>query len=802
MNFDDLVIRTHAAVEQLLVEAISSRNVSANKPIQHSHERINKKFSFLSTFRNSAHNTFLTKEDVVAKYSSLFRGQSKDISNQPSRISKIVSSYLVSALESGRLTSKSQKRQVYEVYQFRSPWWVVEKILTDPEAPETSAVAKFRIRLQMMQQHGVSVSMSDSDKETSPAIVDFQSVDELYKSMQKYIARRDNIPRPSSEDQHFLACFFSQCGLLEHRLEWQVEADYKSGFPDGAENFRKLVWEKSEFRLDHAVKELPSIAEIANWVFGIPLAISGLNELINGGLRQGVGEGTVTLIRGGAGTGKTTLSISIQRAVEAIGIPTVFLSTEESKPAIEARRESVLNLAQKSYSAYSVDSAAHKIVTTISYSEQSKLEGGSPGIFAMVGEIATQLSLKDARPTGPSQFARLLLVIDGIHNYIREDDQKDIRELIKLCRLTNTHVLITSSDGWAMSEGMEYFVDNYFRLTSEPKSEPMHYVRRQISILKTRHQSSLIGDHWMQFQDEGDLLFTPNFSETLRSHAKVRASLPDKNSWSLPFVLEDDLQHRGGANTSLTDLKHFDRSVSLIYGRGSASKTALSMRLLGMPNVEGINPQRRILVLSFLAPDQYYREYADAFNRRLRGSTSWSGAQPVSVDTLYFTPGMVAPEEVYAQVSDRLQSFDIKQSGYTGLIIDGLHNIFVQFPLLEQHPELWSALLNLVRRVGIKTVMTFTDFEVWGASTLSTVDYENVRSKPLLIALSQSIDFGFSMLPANQQGVAEVLRPQQELFPAFNDPGRFFVSAFVANGQAVPSGFLTWDRATESFSRA
>lgn len=581
----------------------------------------------------------------------------------------------------------------------------------------------------------------------------------------------------------------------------KADAEAISGFTDGAEIFRKLVWNFSEFRLGNTVKELPSIAELANWVFGIPLAISGLNELINGGLRQGVGEGTVTLIRGGAGTGKTTLSISIQRAVEAIGIPTVFLSTEESKPAIEARRESVLNLAQKSHSAYSSDSAAHKIVTTVSISEQSELEGPSPGIFKMVGEVAKQLSLKDLPTTGASQFARLLLVIDGVHNYIREDEQKDIRELIKLCRSTNTHVLITSSDGWAMSEGMEYFVDNYLRLTSETESEPMPFVRRQLSILKTRHQSSLIGDHWMQFQVEGDLLFTPNFSETLRSHAKVRAALPDKKTWSLPFSLEADLHHRGGTNTGLVGLKHFDRSVSLIYGRGSASKTALSMRLLGMPNVVGRNSRKRLLVLSFLAPDQYYREHADSFNRRLKASSGWDGASSVSVDTLFFTPGMVTPEEVYAQVSDRLLNFEIKQSGYSGFIIDGLHNVFVQFPLLEQHPELWSALLNLVRRVGVKTVLTFTDFEVWGASTLSTVDYENVRSKPLLIALSQSIDFGFSMLPANQQGVAEVMKPQRELFPSFSDPGRFYVSAFVANGQAVPAGFLTWDRATESFSR-
>lgn len=185
MNFDDLVTRTHAAVEQLLVEAISAKNCAAKKPVQLSHERINRKFGFLSSFRNSVHNTFLTKEDLIADYSSLFKGQSKETSIQPSRISKIVSRYLCGALESGRLTSKSHGKETYEVYQFKSPWWVVEKILTDPEAPETCEVAKFRIRLQLMRQHGVSVAMLKEDDGSLPTVVDFQSIDALYKSMPK-----------------------------------------------------------------------------------------------------------------------------------------------------------------------------------------------------------------------------------------------------------------------------------------------------------------------------------------------------------------------------------------------------------------------------------------------------------------------------------------------------------------------------------------------------------------------------------------------------------------------------------------
>ncbi len=800
MDFDEVVLRTHAAIEQCLFESLSSKGIESRHPLWKSHARINKKFEFLAPFRNGVVNTFLTKEDLSVNHSALFKGHTKDLSKEPTRISRIVSAYLREAVESGKRTSP-RIADPTEAYKFRSPWWVTEKLLTNPEAIETKEIARFRIKLQMLRQHSVSVALSRDDNQQIPTVVDFESIDRLYVSLQKYIDKRDSIPRPSKEDEHFLACFFSQYGLIDHRIFWPVDSKSTNkktailqGFSGGAEEFQKLVWETSEFRLNTSVKALPSIAELANRVFGLPLAISGLNDLINGGLRLGVGEGTVTLIRGGAGTGKTTLSISIQRAVEALGIPTLFLSTEESTKAIEARRESVLNLAQKSHSAYSKDSAPHKILTTVPFSDEKQAD--TPGIFSIVEAISSELARKDYPSMGPEQFGRMLLVVDGMHNYIHE--QGAIRKLIDLCRSTGSHVLITSSDNWAIAEGMEYFVDNYFRLTSITETVPMPHVRRQISIIKTRHQSSMIGDHWMQFRDEGDLSFMPNFAETLRSQSKVLAGTADFQRYSHPFKIGKNERSK---KQGVAGIKFYDRSVSLIYGRGSASKTALSYRLLATPNIEEENFNKRLLVVSFLSPDQYYkahgRKIQNTIQKEFEADTDNFN---VSVDTLFFTPGMVSAEEVYASIADRISNFDTKQSGYTGILIDGLHNVFVQFPLLEKHSELWSALLSLVRRVGIKTVLTYTDFEVWGASTLTTVDYENIRSKPLLIALSQSLDFGFSILPANQQGIDEREPRQGDMFPSVHKgAGKFIFSAFLAEGQSIPSDYLIWDRDTETF---
>ncbi|OAN82394.1 hypothetical protein A8B78_08030 [Jannaschia sp. EhC01] len=436
----------------------------------------------------------------------------------------------------------------------------------------------------------------------------------------------------------------------------------------------------------------------------------------------------------------------------------------------------------------------------------------------MIHAIAERLAKKVGPRTGAAQFARLLVVIDGIHNYLEADQQKSIRNLIEECRSTNTHVLISSSDEWAISQGMEYFVDNFIRLGSTTIQEPMPHVERKIQLVKTRHQSSIIGEHRMQFKDEGDLSFTPNFSAILKAQSKTKALAPDTKIYSRPFLLEAD-GREARRRRSLLTLKHYDRSMTLVYGRGSSNKTSLCLRLLCAPNEQVENGPRRVLVVSFLATDSYYQKkrlsYLEKLELNVRKriartslkkdfkdvtgeeiSAEIGESLDVEVDTLQFTPGMITAEEVYSDVAARISHFNISQNRYSGILIDGMHNVFVQFPQIESHPELWSALMNLTRRVGIKSVWTFTDFEVWGAKTLTTVDYESARQKPLLTALSQSIDYGLAVVPMSQVGDQNRSTIQPDLFET-SEPGKFLVSSFMSHEQASPTDFLIWDRTTE-----
>ena len=49
---------------------------------------------------------------------------------------------------------------------------------------------------------------------------------------------------------------------------------------------------------------------------------------------------------------------------------------------------------------------------------------------------------------------------------------------------------------------------------------------------------------------------------------------------------------------------------------------------------------------------------------------------------------------------------------YTAVLVDGVHNLVLQYPLLEREPLLWPCLYRLFRAEGLDVVSTFTFFKV------------------------------------------------------------------------------------------
>ena len=75
-------------------------------------------------------------------------------------------------------------------------------------------------------------------------------------------------------------------------------------------------------------------------------------------------------------------------------------------------------------------------------------------------------------------------------------------------------------------------------------------------------------------------------------------------------------------------------------------------------------------------------------------------------------PGLIDPETLIAKVRRDLEMAKLAGRPYTSVLVDGVHNLVLQFPLLEKQHLLWPCLYRLFRAEGIDTVSTFTFFKV------------------------------------------------------------------------------------------
>jgi hypothetical protein len=148
------------------------------------------------------------------------------------------------------------------------------------------------------------------------------------------------------------------------------------------------------------------------------------------------------------------------------------------------------------------------------------------------------------------------------------------------------------------------------------------------------------------------------------------------------------------------------------------------------------------------------------------------------VDVISRYPGGLTPEDLLAKVENQLLAAELSGIPYTGVLIDGIHNVFVQFPILEQDATVWPQLFNLLRRPGITVVTTHTEFELHAHSL--SVDFEHAQRKsaPLLSVIVSGADYVFELAGYNaSDGTAD-----------------YQLSIKGMLGEDPPVGGFEWDR--------
>jgi hypothetical protein len=164
------------------------------------------------------------------------------------------------------------------------------------------------------------------------------------------------------------------------------------------------------------------------------------------------------------------------------------------------------------------------------------------------------------------------------------------------------------------------------------------------------------------------------------------------------------------------------------------------------------------------------------------------------IEVIHLYPGHVRPNDLFNRIDWELEAADLRADPYTCVVIDGIHNVFLQFPAIEQYRLFWPQIYNALRSRPIMTITTHTTFSVphVGAPALRIDDD---RFEPLRHTLVQKTDFQFEIDP---YGVGTPPDPSTIGTRAddtnMETEDMFVVKTLSAINQPIPKGHVLWSR--------
>jgi KaiC/GvpD/RAD55 family RecA-like ATPase len=628
------------------------------------------------------------------------------------------------------------------------------QFLSNPAAPHTLELVRFAIVLALRAAYGVPYSVES-----------LQRLREAYGTLKLRFSdqqsRRQR--RRASRYEGLILDLLSMDGRIHRSLTKETAHAYYTSFEQYV--FGVSPTKRRDFGSPDGPQIdgiLPDFSQLLNMAFSQPVGVVGLDE-VTGGLmptipapesQEWIG-GLVTLIAGPPGSGKTSLCLSITSRMAELGSIVRYVSTEEESHTLEAKRTTV---AEPSAELLWPD-VAPLGQTLGNWMVMSGKDFKSLATLAeQIKSDLSHVSRLSSKPPEPHEsgvylvFPRVV-VIDSMTALLqvsqkgtKASGRRELGRILNELRRMGICVFLVGALQDCDDEGLAYLVDNVFILDIDATTSARHPIRT-ITIRKTRLQSSSRGAHVFHLTARDGCSVGPSLHGVLRS-LKVRPLIDSDPSnravlWSrdtgAPAQLAlsfSDKSVSGAPTTWPSDgnglLTLRARSQILIYGRGSSGKARLAMTIALEPRhpmnddwgpyvvrhserrlgdfERGFLRKARILVISFLYGKDYYEGIAkDVF--RLRFSETGLNVEEHTT-VLEFYPGYVDPETLVARVRRQIRSAHLEGRPFTAVVLDGAHNLLVQFPFLEREPLLWPTLYRLFRSEGIDTVTTFTFFKV------------------------------------------------------------------------------------------
>jgi KaiC/GvpD/RAD55 family RecA-like ATPase len=699
-----------------------------------------------------------------------------------------------------------------------SPLYLVRQVLSSPTYLASGAYAHVVVRseiyaasIEFSEQHRSRLAKADA----LTSVKSFIEFDQIAASVQKAESYRRNGDTfyPASPTDFILGHLLASRGLALLTF-----APGHSSYTPERRNEMPLIGRDTalyggtlvpdtgiyEFRFLDEIDGIPSAAEIINELDGFPVPIPGAETVFARGLRATASNGVVGRVSGTSGAGKTTLALAIGTALAPLGVTTFYVSCEEEGVDLERRIFTLTPpfIARMSSQPRHIRDWFYSVHLSADTAEENR-----DTAFAFVDEIAHLYERAGITPAAdsPPGIIPLFVVFDGVHELLSNnthDDQVAIfRNAVSHVRQLGAFVLILTAeiDEPALRE-LDYAVDFVIKLEHAPQRDSAEEPIRRFILNKTRLQYSRPGAHILHISKHDGVKIYPQLTAQFDEFTGYKWKPIRKDRWY------DFLQTGLNAGVCLRPLvRIFERSQVLITGRGSSGKAGFGLKLLmkptgerdvslpalfaeeTLPDRQPFRMPRRILVISFLYDESYYITLQEAIAKNLNvDSASRHPAPVIELDVLSLYPGFLSPEVLMRKIIEKNASRKLSGSGYHGILIDGLHNVFLQFPRLQGSPMLWPTLFEIFRILGATVVTTHTLFTIKGMESipqvLVDVDAAMHRVGPVLQALVNGADYYLDLSASDR-----------------NERGKFFaIEVIAALGQGIRTAPYFWDRENSS----
>jgi hypothetical protein len=589
--------------------------------------------------------------------------------------------------------------------------------LSVPEHPYTRTLVDYAICARLRQLYGVGRTLGDLEQLRRS----FQDLEESFEGRQRRRIKKDWSPHA-----HFLLDVVAMSGHVWRAPDGECFDAYCGGFTsspfgvaDAARHFGPGSWPE-------LFGQPPQLSSVLRRAYGIPLGVPGLDEAL-GALQvpfpgPSSAPGSITLVCGPSGSGRTTLLLTIASTLSDLGFAARLLSARESRATIDSKLHDLAALTPSSlWSRWLPNLGARhgsvEVVEVDSPEALRKAAGPTPG--------ASRRAASKQRATASTPRAFFL---DGVASVLESQRRgasrgglgvAGFRDVLVQLRDSGASLFLSCTDAEREALELDRVADNVLGLGFHADPTGRH-TSRVLSVDKTRLQSSQRDRHVLNVGETGACWVSPSLHTVNRGFASLRGVEPSSaQAFHLPHRVAASA--RGGGAVSLREGSHV-----LVHGRGSSGKAALALACALAPHADpalaerprsGVGAKRRpsarplplrTLVVSFLYTEPYYRKLA---TRLLHGDAS--APDTLTVWTLY--PGYIEAETFISSLQKQLTTAELLGRPYGAVVLDGIHNLLLEFPLLRADDLLWPTLFRLLRSHALRAVSTYSSFDIDGA---------------------------------------------------------------------------------------